>query len=343
MSLLAWQKIADQKEEVENQIKNIRNQIISSKLSDELGQIKFAKMFKPVTSRLDTQIEATKNSENKGLKDGDEMPDFEPPPPIDEAQTEDEDEMPDFEPPPPIDEAQTEDEDEMPDFEPPPLIERKRKEWAPSSIKKAKQKELDNERKYLAEERRHVNVLLGKLSKSGENYIKSGKYQGVSYDELLRKSKYFTKQIDRIEDRLLLTSQKKQRMEYKKVPFSASELQEKSRKLKKTPRKTKSKTKPDIEKSLFNKIESMRRGTAPDSDREENEWEGSGLNQNYKVIYYNNPEKLIEKLDVICGSINAGNSSNEVRNQGITILDELLKLKRITKRIHEKIYNNYFI
>ena len=349
MSLLAWQKIADQKEEVENQIKNINNQIISSKLSDELGQIKFAKMFKPVTSRLDTQIEATKNLENKGLKDGDEMPDFEPPPPIDEDEDEmpdfeppppiDEDEMPDFEPPPPIDE----DEDEMPDFEPPPSIERKRKEWGPISIKKANQKELNKERRVLAEERRHINVLLGKLLKSGEPYIKSGKYQGASYNELLRQSEDFTKQIDRIEDRLLLTSQKKQRMEYKKVPFSASELQEKSKKLKKTPRKTKYKTKPDIEKSLFDKIEGMRRGTAPDSDREENDWEGSGLDQNYKVIYYNNPEKLIEKLDVICGSINAGNSSNEVRNQGITMLDELLKLKRITKRIHEKIYNNYFI
>ena len=142
-----------------------------------------------------------------------------------------------------------------------------------------------------------------------------------------------------------MTRQKKQRMEYKKVPFSASELREKSKKLKKTPQKTKSKIKPDIEKSLFDKIYGMRRDTAPDSDsdREETEWEGSGLDQNYKVIYYNNPEKLIEKLDVICGSINAGNSSNELRNQGITILDELLKLKRITKRIHEKIYNNYFI
>ena len=339
MSLLAWRKIANQKEEVEKQIKNINNQIMSSKLTDELGQIKFTKMFKPVTSRLDTQIEATKKLENKGAKDGepqpqiekdeDEMPDFEPPPPIDE----DEDEMPDFEPPPPIDE----DEDEMPYFE------RKRKKWVPSSIKNSKQKELDKERRVLAEERRHVNVLLGKLLKSGEPYIKSGKYQGASYNELLRQSEDFTKQIDKIEDRLLLTSQKKQRMEYKKVPFSASELQEKSKKLKKTPNKTKSKTKPDIEKSLFDKIEGMRRGTAPDSDREENEWEGSGLDQNYKVIYYNNPEKLIEKLDVICGSINAGNSSNEVRNQGITILDELLKLKRITKRIHEKIYNNYFI
>ncbi|KAL9963657.1 hypothetical protein ACROYT_G027184 [Oculina patagonica] len=92
---------------------------------DELGQIKFAKMFKPVTSRLDTQIEATKKLENKGLKDGDvdqegddyPLPEY----PIDEAQTEDgdEDEMPDYEPPIPIDEAQTEDEDEMPDYEPP--------------------------------------------------------------------------------------------------------------------------------------------------------------------------------------------------------------------------------
>ena len=358
MSLLAWQKIADQKEEVENQIKNIRNQIISSKLSDELGQIKFAKIFKPVTSRLDTQIKVT-----KGLKDGDEMPNYEPPPPIDDEDempnyeppppNDDEDEMPNYEPPPPIDDEDEmpnyeppppiDDEDEMPNYEPPPPIERKRKEWQTTSIEKTNQTELNKERRVIAEERRRVNVLLGKLLKSGEPYIKSGEYQGASYDDLLRQSEYFTKQINRIEDQLLMTSQKKQRMEYKKVPFLASELLEKSKKLRKTPRKTKYKVKPDIEKSLFDKIEGMRMGTAPDSDREDAEWEGSGLNQSYKVIYYNNPEKLIEKLDVICGSINAGNSSLELINQGITILDELLKMNRITKRIYEKIYNNHFI
>ena len=225
MSLLAWQKIADQKEEVENQIKNINNQIISSKLTDELGQIKFAKMFKPVTSRLDTQIEATKKLENKGVKEGDEMPNFEPPPPIDE-----DGEMPNFEPPPPIDE----DDDEMPNFEPPPPIERKRKEWETTSIKKTNQNELNKERRVLAEERRRVNVLLGKLLKSGEPHIKSGEHQGASYDDLLRQSEYLTKQVNRIEDQLLMTSQKKQRMEYKKVPFTASELKEKSKKLNKT-------------------------------------------------------------------------------------------------------------
>ena len=334
MSISAWQKIAKQKNELENQIKNINNLIISSKLSDELGQIKYEKLLKPVTSRLDTQIELT-----KGLKDENEMPNFEPPEPIYEG----EDEMPNFEPPEPIYEG----EDEMPNFEPPePIYEdkRKRKEWEPISNKKETQKELDNKRKDLANERRHVNVLLGKLSKSGNTQIKSGKYQGASYEELLKKSEDLTKQIDRIEDQLLMTSQKKQRMEYKKVPFSSLELQEKSKKLKKTPKKTKSKpkTKPGIYKSLFNKMESIRSGTKPDSDTE-NEFEGSGVNQNHRVIYYNNPEKLIKKLEVICGSLKAGNTSNEVKNQGISILDELLKLKRITKRIYEKIYNNHFI
>ncbi|KAL9988940.1 hypothetical protein ACROYT_G003436 [Oculina patagonica] len=241
-------------------------------------------MFKPVTSRLDT-IEATKKLENKGVREGDplpeypiepedggedEMPDFEPPPPIDE------DEMPDFEPPPPIDE------DEIPDYEPPlaidedeiadfeaPSTTRKRKEWDTS----ADQKELDRQRESLAEERRQVSVLLGKLKKSGKNMIKSGKYKGKSYNDLLEIDEDFTQKIDRIENQLLLTSQKKQRMEYKIVPFSASELREKSTKLKKTPRKTKPKIKPAIEKSLFDKIDSMRRDTAPDSDREEDEWE----------------------------------------------------------------------
>ncbi|KAL9964193.1 hypothetical protein ACROYT_G027791 [Oculina patagonica] len=333
-------------------------------------------MFKPVTSRLDTQIEATKKLNNKGLKELDplpefpidedededempnypppppinetqtededeyEMPDFDPPPPINETQTEDEDEyeMPDFDPPPPIDEAQTEDEDEMPDFDPPPSIERKRKEWDPSSLKKADQKELDRQRESLAEERRQVSVLLGKLKKSGKNMIKSGKYKGKSYNDLLEIDEDFTNQIDRIENQLLLTKHKIQRMEYKRVPFSASDLQEKSKKLKKTPKKTKYKKKPTIEESLFDKIDAMRRDTAPDSDREDDEWEGGGLAHNYKAIYYRDPEKLIEKLNVICGSINAGNTSYELKNQGKAVV-----IERFNRTLKNKMYKQFTI
>ncbi|KAL9966650.1 hypothetical protein ACROYT_G024760 [Oculina patagonica] len=305
-------------------------------------------MFKPVTSRLDTQIEATKKLNNKGLKeldplpefpidedeDEDEMPNYPPPTPIDEAQTEDEYEMPDFDPPPPIDEAQTEDEDEMPDFDPPPSIEQKRKKWDTS----ANQKELDRQRESLAEERRQVSVLLGKLKKSGKNMIKSGKYKGKSYNDLLEIDEDFTNQIDRIENQLLLTKHKIQRMEYKRVPFSASDLQEKSKKLKKTPKKTKYKKKPTIEESLFDKIDAMRRDTAPDSDREDDEWEGGGLANNYKAIYYRDPEKLIEKLDVICGSINAGNTSYELKNQGKAVV-----IERFNRTLKNKMYKQFTI
>ncbi|KAL9963810.1 hypothetical protein ACROYT_G027355 [Oculina patagonica] len=194
--------------------------------SYELGQIKFTKMFKPVTSRLDTQIEATKKLENKGLKERDPLPEY-----PSETEDEDEDEMPP--PPPPIEDGdeyempepppiEDGDEYEMDDYElpppPPPPPPQKRKKWDTS----ADQKELDRQRESVAEERRQ--------------------------------------------------------------------------------------------------IEGMRRDTAPDSDREDDEWEGSGLAHNYKAIYYRDPEKLIEKLDVICGSINAGNSSNEVRNQECKII-----------------------
>ncbi|KAL9954950.1 hypothetical protein ACROYT_G042541 [Oculina patagonica] len=270
--------------------------------------------------------------------DDDEMPDFEPPPPIDDN------EMPDFEPPPPIDDDEMPDyepplpidDDEMPDFE--PSTTRKRKEWDHTSINKTDQQELNNLRKNLAEDRRQINVLLGKLNKSGKNYVKTGKYRGLTYDDLLKQSDNFTKQINNIENQLLLTKQKIQRMEYRRVPFTDSDLQEKSKKLKKTPRKTKYKKKPAIEKSLFEKIEGMRRDTAPDSDREEDDWEGSGLAHNYKAIYYRDPEKLIEKLDIICGSISAGNTSYELKNQGKAVV-----IERFNKTLKNKMYKQFTV
>ena len=80
-------------------------------------------------------------------------------------------------------------------------------------------------------------------------------------------------------------------------------------------------------------MEKIRQDTAPDSDEDinEDEWlEGTGL------IYYNDPENLIHKLDIICGSINASNTSNKIRNHGILILNELLKLKTISKKNYKE-------
>ena len=47
------------------------------------------------------------------------------------------------------------------------------------------------------------------------------------------------------------------------------------------------------------------------------------------VVFYNNPQELLEKLTVILGEMEAGNTSLKMRNMGQTILDTLLKNKRI--------------
>lgn len=120
----------------------------------------------------------------------------------------------------------------------------------------------------------------------------------------------------------------------KKIIIRPEDFEEQKTKLKRTPSKGKEPKQPTLEK----KIEKIRQATDPDLDYDSNEdeWmEGSGL------IYYNNPDALIKKLEIICGSINAGNTSSKIRNHAILILDELLKLKRISKKIYEGIFNNY--
>ncbi|KAL9962720.1 hypothetical protein ACROYT_G002797 [Oculina patagonica] len=55
---------------------------------------------------------------------------------------------------------------------------------------------------------------------------------------------------------------------------------------------------------------------------------GSGIRKNQKggnVIFFNDVKQLLKKLELIIGSINAGNTSVKMRNMGVAILDTLLK------------------
>ena len=60
------------------------------------------------------------------------------------------------------------------------------------------------------------------------------------------------------------------------------------------------------------------------------------------VVFYNNPQELLEKLAVILGEMEAGNTSLKMRNIGQTILDTLLKNKSINKSSYQKIVKKYF-
>ena len=71
--------------------------------------------------------------------------------------------------------------------------------------------------------------------------------------------------------------------------------------------------------------------------------EGSGLKKRGgNIVFFNNVKQLLKKLELIVGEILAGNTSIEMRNTGVAILDMLLKTSKINEAQHEKLYKTYF-
>ena len=71
--------------------------------------------------------------------------------------------------------------------------------------------------------------------------------------------------------------------------------------------------------------------------------EGSGLKKRGgNIVFFNDAKQLLKKLELIVGEISAGNTSIEMRNTGVAILDMLLKTSKINKAQHEKLYKTYF-
>ena len=52
--------------------------------------------------------------------------------------------------------------------------------------------------------------------------------------------------------------------------------------------------------------------------------------------FYNDPEDLLSLLELIIGSTDAENDNSKMKNKGMAILDELLKLGAISKDQHDK-------
>ena len=70
---------------------------------------------------------------------------------------------------------------------------------------------------------------------------------------------------------------------------------------------------------------------------------GSGLKKGGQVHFFNNPTEMIKKLELIIGSMVAGNNSIELRNTGVAILDILFKNSILNKSQYYKIMKNYFM
>ena len=72
---------------------------------------------------------------------------------------------------------------------------------------------------------------------------------------------------------------------------------------------------------------------------------GSGIRGKQRggnIMFFNNTKQLLKKLEIIIGEILAGNTSMEMRNMGVAILDTLLRVSTINRSQYDKIYKQYF-
>ena len=60
------------------------------------------------------------------------------------------------------------------------------------------------------------------------------------------------------------------------------------------------------------------------------------------IMFFNDVKQLLKKLELIIGERLAGNTSIEMRNMGVTILDTLLKMSTINRFQYSKLYSKYF-
>ena len=65
---------------------------------------------------------------------------------------------------------------------------------------------------------------------------------------------------------------------------------------------------------------------------------GSGT----QVMFFNDPSEMMKKLELIIGSMAAGNNSIELRNTGVALLDILFRNSIINRSQYNKMYRNYF-
>ena len=75
---------------------------------------------------------------------------------------------------------------------------------------------------------------------------------------------------------------------------------------------------------------------------------GSGLKKKTKrggsaqVMFFNNPAEMMKKLELVIGSMAAGNNSIELRNTGVALLDILFRNSLLNRSQYNKMYKNYF-
>ena len=329
MSLLKWKKLAKQKTELGNKINFVHDTILKKQLGEKTSQESLQKVFKPITTKLDDVAfrnlnipRLKKRGRNRGVPDyavgvEDEdggIPDYGLDDFFDEGLVPENKKQ--IVPKPPTYEESLKDisEGKKQIYVDPQYFPEEPQDLPPEY-------EEDEEIDYALDDEDSVNMILDDLGLS-------------NYDDI-------EKQLERPE---MPKKQIKPFLKRKLEAANHKRNQLKGRKTQVSQAYNKGKI-GEAEKTLkYKKIDNERAVLNQFIKHYENKLkEGSGLKKRGgNIVFFNDAKQLLKKLELIVGEISAGNTSIEMRNTGVAILDMLLKTSKINKAQHEKLYKTYF-
>ena len=331
MSLLEWKKLAKQKTELGNKINFVHDTILKNQLGEKTSQESLQKVFKPITTKLDDVAFRNLNIprlKKRGKKLG--VPDY-------AVGVEDEDGgIPDYGLDDFFDEGLAPENKKQIVPKPPTyeeslkdILEGKKQIYVdPQYFPEEPQDmppeyEEDEEIDYALDEEDSANMILDELELSNYDDIE----KQINQPEMTQRKikKYVNKKLKDAEFRRnqLKGSKAHVTKEYNKGKIGKAQ-------------KTMDYKRIDNARAVLNqyikhygnKVKMM---------------EGSGLKKRGgNIVFFNDVKQLLKKLELIVGEISAGNTSIEMRNTGVAILDMLLKTTKINKAQHEKLYKTYF-
>ena len=334
MSLLKWQEMAKSKSALGKKINFVHNAITQKKLGEETSQIGFEKMFKPVTSKLDDVIASNlgpqgslrqkqparrKKAKLEGI---DYFPDVDPFEDMDVeglfGETAPVSPQPEkqIRPPPPTYEEIVKEVGE----DPPAYEEDETPDYAVAPGEEAEQSEAKEE----------ANQILNKLDLT--NYDDLEKTLNEPDISSARKAQY-------LNHLLTIATMKTNQLKGYKASFTKKwkkgEITEEQKQWQHRRADRGFQTLKEY-KNYLNKQKMTLQGSGIKKRSRERK-KGGGA-----VRFFSNPKELLQKLEVIIGSILAGNTNVGIKNTGVGILDLLLKDGAINRSQHEKLFRKYF-
>ena len=331
MSLLEWKKLAKQKTELGNKINFIHDTILKNQLGEKISQESFQKVFKPITTKLDDVAfrnlnipRLKKRGRNRGVPDytvniEDEdggIPDYGLDDFFDEGLAPENKKQ--IVPKPPTYEESLKDilEGKKQIYVDPQYFPEEPQDMPPEY-------EEDEEIDYALDEEDSANMILDDLELSNYDDIE----KQLNQPEMTPKKskKYLNKKVKDAEFR---RNQLKGRKSQASQAYNKGKISEAQK---------------TLDYKRFDNARAVLNQYIKHYENKVKTMEGSGLKKRGgNIVFFNDVKQLLKKLELIVGEILAGNTSIEMRNTGVAILDMLLKTSKINKAQHEKLYKTYF-